>query len=455
MSHPLKNTEHIVTFTGCTSQGEGVCHLPDGLTVFVRGALVGERGRISLMKVGKRCAWGRLVELLSPSPARIAPDCPYYPKCGGCQLRHMSYEEELRLKRQRVDDALQRIGGLSLTVSAIHGAKARDGYRNKVQFPVRAGADGTVRIGFYRQHSHDVIDVARCLLQPELSNRAGRVVREWMESHALPAYDERTHTGLIRHVFCRTNQAGQLLVCLVVNGTQLPEQQALLGRLREAFPTLAGVVLNENTRRTNVILGAQYRLLWGQDHLYDTLCGLTFRLSVPSFFQVNRAQAQVLYGRALDFAGLTGCETVLDLYCGTGTISLVMATRAGRVLGAEIVPQAIADAKENARRNGLENTEFFCADAGEAALVLAERGLRPEVISVDPPRKGLSLPVIEAICQMAPDRVVYVSCDPETLARDLKLLQERGYSAVRAEAVDMFPRTGHVETIVLLQRETL
>lgn len=452
MSHSLKNTEHVVTFTSCTSQGEGVCHLPNGLTVFVRGALAGEVGRISLMKVSKRCAWGRLLEVLTSSADRLVPDCPYYPKCGGCQLRHMTYEEELRLKEQRVNDALQRIGGLELTVSAIHGAQEVQGYRNKVQFPVSGRKDGTVKVGFYRQRSHDVIDVERCLLQPDLSNQVGWDVRDWMECCEVPPYDERTHTGLVRHVFCRTNREGQLLLCLVVNGHVLPHTKELLHCLRRSVPTLAGVVLNCNTERTNVILGREYRVLWGQDYLYDTLCGLTFRLSVPSFFQVNRTQAEVLYGRALEFAGLTGKETVLDLYCGTGTISLVMATRAERVLGAEIVPQAIEDAKENARRNGLENTEFFCADAGEAAQLLARRGLRPDVISVDPPRKGLSLPVIEAICQMGPERVVYVSCDPETLARDLKLLEEREYRVVRAEAVDMFPRTGHVETVVLLSK---
>ncbi|MCD7761351.1 MAG: 23S rRNA (uracil(1939)-C(5))-methyltransferase RlmD, partial [Clostridiales bacterium] len=453
MSHPLKNTEQTVTFTGYTSQGEGVGRLEDGLAVFVRGALAGETARISLMKVTKHCAWGRLMEVLAPSPARIEPDCPYYPRCGGCQLRHMTYEEELRLKTEQVNDALRRIGGLELAVSCIHGAAQRDGYRNKVQFPVSSGEDGRVRVGFYRQRSHDVIDVERCLLQPELSNRAGGCIRAWMEKYAVPAYDEGTHTGLVRHIFCRTNRAGELLICLVVNGAELPHTAELLQCLRDVFPSLAGVVLNCNTRRTNVILGPEYRVLWGRDYLDDTLCGLTFRLSVPSFFQVNRAQAEVLYGRALEFAGLTGRETVLDLYCGTGTISLVMATRAGRVLGAEIVPQAIEDAKENARRNGLDNAEFFCADAGEAARLLAERGLRPDVISVDPPRKGLSAQVIDAICRMSPQRVVYVSCDPATLARDLKLLEAGGYRAIRAEAVDMFPRTGHVETIVQLSQQ--
>lgn len=453
MAHPLKNLEHIVTLTGCTAAGEGVGHLEDGLTVFVRGALVGETCRISLMKVSKRCAWGRLLEVLTPSPARIAPDCPHYPKCGGCQLRHMTYEEELRLKEERVNDAFQRIGGLSLRIDRIHGAAEIEGYRNKIQFPVGGSLEEGVKVGFYRQRSHDVIDAPRCLLQPEVCNRAGRIVRSWMEQFGVPLYDEADGTGLIRHIFCRINRGGEVLVCVVANGNALPHEAELVSALRSGVDGLIGSVLNINTRDTNVILGDSYRTLWGQDFLYDSLCGLSFRLSVPSFFQVNRDQAEVLYGRALEYAGLTGKETVLDLYCGTGTISLVMATRAGRVLGAEIVPEAIEDAKENAERNGFRNAEFFCADAGEAADELARRGLRPEVISVDPPRKGLSVQVIDAICAMAPERVVYVSCDPGTLARDLKLLAERGYAAVRAEAVDLFPRTGHVETVVLLSRK--
>ena len=335
-------------------------------------------------------------------------------------------------------------------IDKIHGAPAVNGYRNKVQFPVGGSLEEGVKVGFYRQRSHDVIPVEHCLLQPESCNRAGQIVREWMVRYQVAPYNEQLHTGLVRHVFCRENSKGDLLVCLIANGKKLPRERELVEALKKELPGLTSVVLSVNTEKTNVILGKRYRTLWGQDYLLDTLCSLTFRLSVPSFFQVNREQAQLLYERAVEFASLTGKETVLDLYCGTGTISQCMAKKAGRVLGAEIVPEAIEDAKANALRNGLDNTEFFCADAGEAAELLALRGLRPDVVSVDPPRKGLSLPVIEAICQMAPSRVVYVSCNPATLARDLKLLAERGYEPVRAEAVDMFPRTGHVETVCLL-----
>ncbi|HIS53009.1 MAG TPA: 23S rRNA (uracil(1939)-C(5))-methyltransferase RlmD [Candidatus Onthomonas avicola] len=452
MELPRKNSEHTMVITGYSTTGEGVGHLESGLTVFVRGALRGERCRISILKASKRCAWGRLLAVEEPSPARVTPDCPYYPKCGGCQLRHMSYEEELSLKLGRVNDALQRIGGLPLRAEVIHPAPERTGYRNKVQFPVGPASDGGVRLGFYRRRSHEIVPVERCLLQPEASNQAGQIVRRWMDERQIVPYDETSHTGLVRHLFCRTNAAGELLVCLVVNAGALPEEGELVRRLRAGLPKLAGVVLSKNRERTNVVLGRSFRTLWGRDWLEDTLCGLTFRLSVPSFFQVNRRQAEVLYRRALDFAGLTGRETVLDLYCGTGTISLVMAQRARQVIGAEIVPEAIEDAKANARRNGLENARFLCADAGQAAEMLAGQGIRPDVISVDPPRKGLSHEVIEAICQMAPERVVYVSCDPGTLARDLALLDERGYRAERAEVVDLFPGTGHVETVVLLSK---
>jgi 23S rRNA (uracil1939-C5)-methyltransferase len=277
-------------------------------------------------------------------------------------------------------------------------------------------------------------------------------VRQWMKTCGVPPYDEKAHKGLVRHVYVRTNGAGESLICLLANGEKLPSEKSLISRLRAACPGAVGILVGVNTKKTNVILGDHYRLLWGQDYLMDTLCGLSFRLSVPSFFQVNRLQAETLYRRAVDFAGLTGKETVVDLYCGTGTISLVMAQQAGKVIGAEIVPEAIEDAKENARRNGIENAEFLCADAGEAAAELARRGLQPDVISVDPPRKGLSQPVIDAIGQMAPPTLVYVSCDPATLARDVKLLEEQGYRLQKAEAVDMFPRTWHVETVVHLSK---
>ena len=442
-----KNEQHPLRIEGYGSAGEGVARL-EGQAVFVKGALAGEICQVQLLKVGKSAAWGRVTQVLTPVPGRQSPDCPRYPRCGGCQLRHMTYAEELRFKRQKVQDALQRIGGWTGRVEKIHGAEAPDRYRNKIQFPV---ADGP-RVGFFRARSHEVIDAEDCLLQPLAATRLREAFKLWMERYQVPAYDERVHGGLIRHFYVRVNQRGQSLCAVIANGTDLPHQEELVQALRRAEPDLAGVVLSVNQEKTNVILGKTHRCLWGRDYLEDTLCGLTFRLSVPSFYQVNREQAEVLYGRALAFAGLTGRETVLDLYCGIGTITLVMARQAGRAIGAEVIPAAVEDAKANAARNGVTNAEFLCADAAQAAQTLADRGLRPDVICVDPPRKGLAPAGIDAIVQMAPQRLVYVSCDPATLARDVKRMEEQGYVLQRAEAVDLFPRTAHVETVVLLSK---
>ena len=446
---PKKNDVLPLTIESIGLNGEGIAHL-DGQVVFAAGGLPGEVCRIRLEKVGRSAIWGRVVGVEAPSPERIVPDCPHFPRCGGCQFRHMSYPAELEAKRRRVEDALRRVGGLDLAVPVILGAKHTERYRNKVQFPVAPGPAGP-RVGFFRARSHDVVDVADCRLQPPEAAALAQALREWMGTYAVPAYDERAHTGLVRHLFLRFARSG-ILCCVVVNGEALPREAELVSALRAAAPRLTGVALSVNRERTNVVLGRALRTLWGEDFLEDELCGLTFRLSVPSFYQVNRDQCEVLYGRAVDLAGLTGRETVLDLYCGIGTISLVMARRAGRVVGAEIVPAAVEDARANAARNGIANAEFFCGDAADAAGRFAREGLRPDVICVDPPRKGLAPEVIDAMVQMAPERIVYVSCDPATLARDLSRLVPQGYRPQTALAVDMFPRTAHVETVVALER---
>lgn len=432
-----------------SGDGQGIAHLPDGRVCFVALGLPGETVEARLLKVGKTAAWARAERVLTPSPARVAPDCPAYPACGGCRSRHMTYEEECAAKRQKVEDALRRIGGAEVAVSAILGAKNTERYRNKVQFPV--GADGS--IGFYEARSHRVVEVEDCLLQPESAARVRAAVKAYCRDCGVPGYDERTGNGLLRHLYLRFNSAGQVQCCLVVNGDRLPQEQQLVKRLRAAEPGLTGILLNENAADTNVVLGKRYRTLWGEDTIEETLLGLTFRLSPPSFFQVNRAQTEVLYETALSFAGLTGTETVLDLYCGIGTISLCLARKAGQVVGAEVVPEAVEDAKENARRNGISNARFFCGDAGEVASQLAEEGVRPQVVCVDPPRKGLQEDVPPVIAGMGPERIVYVSCDPATLARDVKRFGLLGYRPEKAVAVDLFPRTEHVETVCLLVRQ--
>ena len=432
---------------GYGSDGQGVAHLPDGMTCFVDQALQGETCLVQLDKVGKTCAWGHVLGVQTPSPARLEPDCPHYGACGGCALRHMTYAEELEFKRQKVESCLTRIGGCDTQVSVIYGSENTLRYRNKVQFPISGSS-----VGFYAARTHRVTDVEDCLLQPELCARLRQALKEYMNAYQVPAYDERTGTGLLRHLYIRTNQVGESLCCLLCNGRSLPWEEELVNALRKAEPSLKGIILGINERKTNVILGDSYRTLWGENHLMDEIRGLSFRLSVPSFYQVNTPQAEVLYGLALDLAALTEEETAVDLYCGIGTITLCLAQQAKRVIGAEIVPQAIEDARENALRNGLSNVEFFCGDAADIAARLARDGIHPHVITVDPPRKGLAEEVAASIAQMAPERLVYVSCDPATLARDVKRFSQLGYRLQKAVAVDLFPRTPHVETVALLTK---
>ena len=442
-----KNQEHTVTIEGYGEDGMGVARI-DGRVVFVHGALRGEKCRVLILKTLRSVAFAKVLKVLEPSDARIAPDCPYFPRCGGCTYRHMRYEEELRLKRQRVQDNLSRIGGSTVEVEEILGAQDTLRYRNKAQYPV--SKDGAV--GFYRARTHEVIECEHCLLVKPEADAAAEALREYMQTCHVAGYDEKTGRGLVRHLYVRSNAAGESLICVLVNGDKLPKEDRLVGLLRAACPKCTGIVLGTNTKKGNVILGDRYRTLWGSDRLEDTLCGKTFRLSVPSFYQVNRAQAERLYAKAIEFAGLTGGETVLDLYCGAGTITLAMADRAKRVLGAEIVPEAIDDARENAACSGVQNAEFFCGDASDVAKKLARERLRPDVITVDPPRKGLAADVVESIAEMQPERVVYISCDSATMARDVKRFAELGYTAVRACAVDMFPRADHVETVCLLSK---
>ena len=444
-----KGSIYTAVIDGYSSEGLGIARV-NGAVVFVPHAVRGEEIDLRITKVMKTSCAGEIVKIHDPSPERMEPECPYAGKCGGCAYRHLTYPEELWAKRQRVQDALTRIGGLELTVEEILGAKNPEHYRNKSQYPV--GADGS--IGFFQARTHKVVPIRRCLIQTEAADRTAQAVGEWMRRYKISAYDETTGKGLVRHVCVRVNRKGESLCCVVVNGNKVPREPELAAYVTAAVPHTVGVLLNSNTRRGNVVLGDKYRTLFGRNYLMDTLCGLEFKLSMPSFYQVNRDQAEVLYGKALKFAGLTGNETVLDLYCGIGTITLCLAKAAKRVIGAEIVPPAIRDAKENALRNHIENAEFFCGDAADIAAKLESDGLRPDVVTVDPPRKGLAPEVIASVAAMGPEKVVYVSCDPATLGRDVKIFREFGYEAKRAAAVDMFPGTAHVETVVLLSRET-
>ena len=442
-----KNRIYRAHIDGYSSEGLGIARI-DGQVVFVHGAVRGETCDVLVMKVLKNAAFGKIAALVELSPARRQPDCPYYGRCGGCDFRHMSYEEELWAKRARVQDALTRIGGAEVTVEEILGAEQPLHYRNKSIYPISPAGE----VGFYRARSHQVVHVEHCLIQKPEADALAQAVRDYIARFQVEPYNEATGRGLLRHLYVRTSCRGESLACLLVNGSRLPHEQELVDMLRAAAPKTCGVVLGENTRRGNAILGNRYRTLWGRDYLTDTLCGLELRLSVPSFYQVNHDQAQRLYEKALEYAGLTGRELAVDLYCGAGTITQVLARRARHVIGGEIVPEAIRDAEDSARRNGVENVEFLCGDASRLAAELRQRGLRPDVICVDPPRKGLAPDVVEAAASMTPGRIVYVSCDPATLARDVARFAPLGYCPVRACAVDLFPGTAHVETVCLLSK---
>jgi len=447
----LKNAVYEARVEDYTAEGQGVARV-EGCAVFLPNAVAGELCRIRIEKVGKTWAAGKIVEILERSPHRINRACPVAKLCGGCDFHHMDYDEECRLKADRVRQALNRIGGEQLEQLPILGAPTCDGYRNKAQYPV-ASEKGRVYAGFFRAGTHQVVENDRCRILPEEADRVKKLVIDYVNHFRISAYDEATQKGLLRHIYVRRGAvSGQVLVCLVVNGRKLPHTEELIRRL-QTVPGFTTLVLSVNTRAGNAVLGDEFITLYGPGYIEDTLCGLQFRLSPRSFYQVNHHQAQRLYEAAIAQAGITKADLVLDLYCGVGTITLAMAKAAGRVIGVEVIEQAVLDARENAARNGIENAEFFCGDAGKAALELEAKGIHPDVAVVDPPRKGLNADTIEALARMSPRRIVYVSCDPATLARDVALLKDRGYTLQSAQAADLFPRCAHVESIVCLCRQ--
>ena len=445
-----KNEIYEAVITDYTAEGQGVAKI-EGCAVFVPNAIAGERCRIRIEKVGKTWAAGKIVEILEKSPHRVQRACPISSSCGGCDFHHMDYEEETRLKAQRVRQCLNRLGGENLEKVDILSAPDTTCYRNKAQYPV-SSKNGRAYAGFFKAGTHQVVENDRCLLLPPEMDQVKNTVIAWMNRFAVTAYDEISHTGLVRHIYVRRGPVSkQVLVCLAVNGRAIPQETALIDALNEV-PGFATLVLSVNTQKGNAVLGDECITLFGPGYIEDTLCGLRFRLSPRSFYQVNHHQAQRLYEAAISLAEITKDDLVLDLYCGVGTITLCMAKAAGKVIGVEVVPQAVEDAWDNARRNGIQNAEFFCGDAGEAALSLEKQGIRADVVIVDPPRKGLNADAIEALARFSPRRIVYVSCDPATLGRDVALLKERGYTVKNALAADLFPRCSHVESIVCLVR---
>ena len=447
-----KNQCFEMTCESFGQDAQGVCR-HDGIAVFVPGLLPGERARVRIVKPEKRYAFGRIEELLEKSPDRAEPFCPIYKRCGGCVCQHMTYETSLAFKRRQVQDLLERVGGLSIEVPPVLGMAHPFGYRNKGAYPV-AQVGGAPACGFFAPRSHDLVPLPQngCAIQGEDSAKATQAVLAWMRRNNVPAYDELSGHGLVRHIMTRSTTHGELMVVIVVTRADIPKAGQLIELLKATVPGLCSICLSINSRRTNVILGTDIRVLWGKGTMEDTLCGLRFSVSPLSFFQVNPVQTEKLYGLALEYANLTGSETVVDAYCGAGTISLLLAQKAKKVIGIEIVPEAIQNANENAVRNHIENAEFRVGATEELLPRLIADGLRPDVIVLDPPRKGCDPAVLEAIIAAAPKRVVYVSCGAPTLARDAKLLAEGGYTAEKVQCVDMFCWTGAVETVMVLSK---
>ena len=439
-----------------SNDGSGVAHSSEGEAVFVPGTAPGDEAQVRIVKDCGRYAFGILDKLLTPSPDRIPVDCAVAGPCGGCSLRHLDYAAELRAKQESVADAFRRIGGLDVPVLDALPSPEVDRYRNKVQFPVGRDKDGAPCIGFYAGRTHRIIPCPDCKLQPGVLNDIGNTLCAFFAAHGIQPYDEERGKGLVRHIFLRRGaHSGQIMVCLVCTRPKLPHSDALVALLREKFRDIATILINVNAKKTNVILGEESVTLYGPGCIEDTLCGVPVRLGPLSFYQVNTLAAERLYGVAAEYAQLEPDDVLLDLYCGMGTIGLSMAGHCRELIGVEIIPEAIDSAKANAARMGdavAAKSRFFCADAGEAAARLAAEGLRPDVIMLDPPRKGCDETTLSAVVQMSPRRVVYVSCNPSTAARDAAWLGQHGYRAEKVQPVDLFPRTKHVETVCLLSK---
>lgn len=449
-----KNEDCVITIEDMGNDGEGIGKYK-GYTLFVKNALVGDTVRVRAMKCKKNYGYARLIEIIEPSPYRVEPKCSIAFQCGGCTLQHLDYEEQLRRKQKKVVDCIERLGGIKegYELNPIIGMENPYYYRNKAQFPVSRNKDGKLQIGFYAGGTHSIVDTDNCCIQAKENETIIKIIRSFLKDENISIYKEETHEGLLRHILTRVGfVTGEIMVCLVINGKDLPQKEKLVDKLK-VIPGMKSISLNINQNKTNVILGDKVKTIWGESYITDYIGEVKFQISPLSFYQVNPLQTRVLYEKALEFADLKGDETVWDLYCGIGTISLFLAAKAKQVYGVEIIPQAIEDARENAKINSIENAEFF---VGAAEEVLPEKynkeRIYAEVIVVDPPRKGCEESLLDTIVQMAPKKVVYVSCDPATLARDIKYLSSRGYELKKVQAVDQFGHTGHVETVCLLKK---
>lgn len=452
-----KNDIIRLSIIDMTADGSGVGKTDDGVVVFVPDTAVGDVCDVRILKVKKNLCYGKVENIVTPSQDRIEPKCPVSTRCGGCVYRHLEYDAELKVKHKKVYDAVTRIGKVNgEMVQPIIGADSDrvDRYRNKAQIPVGVNKNGEVEMGFYSRHSHRIAPCDDCLLSPEIFTEISNLFKDFLTKYPYLIYSEETHSGKIRHLYLRiAEQTGEVMVCVVVNGRSFEHQDELFNSITEKYSQVKSIVINVNTAKTNVILGYENIVVYGKESITDVLCGLEFELSPLAFYQVNRVQAQRLYEKAREYAHLSKDDVLIDLYCGTGTIGLSMAKECKELIGVEIIDKAIENAKKNAVNNGIDNARFICADATDAADKLKKEGITPDVIVVDPPRKGLTEKLVDTIVEMSPKRVVYVSCDPATLARDLKQFEESQYSVKEITPVDLFPRTAHVESVCLLSRK--
>jgi 23S rRNA (uracil1939-C5)-methyltransferase len=449
---PVKKGQVIeIDIDDMSHEGQGVGKV-DGFTVFVEGALKDERVLAGIDDVAKRYSRGHVEKIMRPSKDRVVPQCPYAERCGGCMLQHLSYDAQLDFKTQKVKDSLKRIGHIDAQVYDIIGMNEPYGYRNKAQFPV-GDEGGRAVIGFFEKGSHKIVPSKRCLIQHEASDIVANIVKKWVEQYNISIYNEISGQGTLRHIVTKVGfKTKQLMVILVVNADHILYTDELIQMLKSAVPGLTSLILNTNTKKTNVILGQKNKVLYGTFYITDYIGNIEFRLSPLSFFQVNPVQVEVLYSKALEFAELKGHEIVIDAYCGIGTISLFLAKNAKKVYGIEVISQAIQDARLNARLNGIENVGFIEGAAEDVMCEFVKQGIKPDVIVMDPPRRGCDEKLLDAAVTMKPKRMVYVSCNPATLARDLRFLEDRGYKTQKVQPVDMFPHTYHVECVTLMSR---
>lgn len=447
-----KNQTITLTIDSITNEGSGVGRY-ENIAIFVPGTAPGDIAEVKIVKILKSYCFGIVVNLLTPSPQRTPQDCPVFKQCGGCVLRHIDYKHQLTAKQQWVQDTVHRIAGLDITVNEIVGSPKTDQYRNKAQYPFGTDEKGNTICGFYASRSHNIVPYFDCHLQPKFFSEISKTVCQLIDETGGTIYNEKTNTGLFRHLYIRYGEtSGEIMVCLVINGKKLPNPEVFISTLTSKFPRITSLVLNHNTQQTNVILGNKNSVIWGNQTIADTLCSVDFSISPLSFYQVNPQGTQNLYNIAADYANLTDGQLLLDLYCGAGTIGLSIAKKLPNIklIGIEVIPDAVENAKQNALRNKINNTDFICGDAGQAASHLANQNITPDVIIVDPPRKGCDQPTLDAIVKMQPQKIVMVSCNPGTMARDLKILNQQGYTPTKIQPVDMFPHTKHVECTCLL-----